>query len=152
VRVQATVFQKVATDKDDSLPELGVRTGMPLVAHHADGEQENEEIDGIQTGETGEPELTLAKGFAAVGVVVGEDVAGDEEEDADEDIAVVDEGIKKTEVRRSEVEENDEDCEQGTDAGALAGAVSGLGSGLAANSRMLVSICLQIRCSSFHSI
>ena len=48
---------------------------MPLVTHHADGEQEHEEIDGIQTGETGEPELTLAKGLAAVGVVVGEDVA-----------------------------------------------------------------------------
>ena len=103
--------------EDDSLPELGVGAGVPLVLQHADGDDEDEEIDGIETGEAGEPELALAEGFAAVGVVVGEDVAGDEEEEADEDVAVVDEGIEKAEMRRREVEEDDEDGEQSADAG-----------------------------------
>ena len=59
----------------------------------------------------------LDKVAAAVGVVVSEDIAGDQEEDADEDVAVVDEGVQKAEVRRREVKENDEDGEQGADAG-----------------------------------
>jgi hypothetical protein len=105
---------------------------VPFVAHHGDGEQEHEEIDGIEAGETGEPELALAEGFAAVGVVVGEDVAGDEEEDADEDVTVVDEGIEKAEMGRREVEEDDEDREEGADAGECGqrwlARVNGLGS------------------------
>ena len=61
--------------------------------------------------------IWLPSGGGAVSVVVGEDVAGDEEEDADEDIAVIDEGIEKAEVRRGEMEKNDEDGEEGADAG-----------------------------------
>ncbi len=85
--------------EDDSLPELGVGASVPLVLQHGDGDDEDEEIDGIETREAGEPELALGEGLRAVGVVVGEDVAGDEEEDADEDVAVVDEGIEEAEVR-----------------------------------------------------
>ena len=54
---------------------------------------------------------------AAVGVVVGEDVAGDEEEDADEDVAVVDEGVEKAEVRRREMKRMMKMARQGADAG-----------------------------------
>jgi hypothetical protein len=97
--------------EDDSLPELGVRAGVPLVLHHAEGDDEYEQIDGIETGEAGEPELTLDQGTGTIGVVVGEDVAGDEEEDADEDVAVVDERIENAEVRRCEMKENDGDGE-----------------------------------------
>jgi hypothetical protein len=90
---------------------------VPLISDHGDGEEEDEEIDRVEAGETGEPEFALAEGSAAIGVVVGEDVAGDKEEDADEDEAVVDEGIEKAEVRGREVKENDEDREEGADAG-----------------------------------
>ena len=67
------MFQKVATDgtptledergEDDSLPELGVGARVPLVLHHAEGDEEDEEIDGIETGEAGEPELALVEGL-----------------------------------------------------------------------------------------
>jgi hypothetical protein len=102
--------------EDDSLPELAVGAGVPLVLEHADREDEDEEIDGIEARETGEPELALREGFAAVGVVVGEDVARDDEEDTDEDVSVIDEGIEEAEVRGREVKEDDEDGEQGADA------------------------------------
>ena len=90
---------------------------MPLVANHGDGKEKDEEIDGVQPRETGEPELTFDQEFATVGVVVGEDVAGDEEEDADEDVAIVDEWKEKAEVRRREVEEDNREGEKGADAG-----------------------------------
>jgi hypothetical protein len=84
---------------------------VPLILEHAEGEDEDKEIDGIETRDARKPKLAFAEGFAAVGVVVGKDVAGDEEEDADEDVAIVDERIEKAEVRRCEVEEDDEDGE-----------------------------------------
>ncbi len=90
---------------------------MPLVLHHAEGDDENEQIDGVEAGETGEPELALGERSAAIGVVVGEDVTGDEEEHADEDVAVVDERIENAEVRRREMKENDGDGEQSANAG-----------------------------------
>jgi hypothetical protein len=37
--------------------------------------------------------LALVEVSAPVGGVIGEDVPGDEEEDADEDVSVVDEGL-----------------------------------------------------------
>ena len=102
------MFQKVATEglqplkdeggEDDSLPELEVGAGVPLVLHHAEGDEEHEEVDGVEAGEAGEPELALDEGFGAVGVVVGEDVAGDEEEDTHEDVTVIDDGIEEAEV------------------------------------------------------
>jgi hypothetical protein len=79
--------------EDESLPKLGMRAGLPLVLHHPQRDEENEEIDGIETGEAREPELTFIEISAPVGIVVGEDIAGDEEEDADEDVSVVDEGV-----------------------------------------------------------
>src|SRR5271154_6429702 len=88
---------------------------MPLVLNHAYGEDEDEKIDGIEAGEAGEPELALGEGSAAIGVVVGEDVAGDEEEDADEDVSVVDEGVEKDEMRRGEEKEDDEDGKESAD-------------------------------------
>ena len=78
---------------------------------------QNKEIDRIETGETGQPKLALVEIAAAVGVVVGKDVAGDEEEDSNEDVSVVDEGIEKAKMRWGEVEEDDEDGEEGADAG-----------------------------------
>jgi len=96
--------------EDHSLPKLGVGAGVPLVLHHAEGDEENEEIDGVETREACEPELALEECFAAVGIVVGKDVAGDEEEDANKDVAIVDEGVKKAEMRGREVEEDDKDC------------------------------------------
>ncbi len=77
----------------------------------------SQKIDGIETRESGEPELALDEGLCAVGVVVGEDVAGDKEEGADKDVAVVDDWVEKAEVRRREVEEDDGQGEQGTDTG-----------------------------------
>ena len=103
--------------EDDSLPELGVGARMPLILHHADGEHEDEKVDRVKTREAGEPELALAECFGALGVVVGEDVAGDEEEDADKDVAVVDEWIENAEMRRREVEEDDGDSEKGANTG-----------------------------------
>jgi hypothetical protein len=103
--------------EDNSPPELGVRACLPLVLNHAERDQENKEIDRIKAGETGEPEVALRKRIAAVGVVVGENVPGDEEEDSDKNIAVVDKWVEKTEVRRREMEQNDEDCKQCADAG-----------------------------------
>jgi hypothetical protein len=94
-----------------------VGTGIPLVLHHTEGDDENEKIDRIKTREAGEPEVALDESFAAVSVVVGEDVAGDQEEDADEDITVIDKGIEKAKMGRREVEEDDEDGEEGADAG-----------------------------------
>src|SRR6202000_266043 len=76
-----------------------------------------EEIDRIEAGETGKPELPFAEGFAAIGVVVSKNVTGDEKENSDEDKAVVDEGIENAQMRGREVKENDEDREQGADAG-----------------------------------
>ena len=95
--------------EDEALPELGVGAGVPLVQNHAEGDDEDEEVDGIETREAGEPEVALDECFAAVGIVVGEDVTGDQEEDADEDVAVIDERVQKAEVGRREVEEDDED-------------------------------------------
>ena len=108
---------KYEGSEDDSLPELGVGAGEPLVLDHARRYEQNEEIDGVETGEAGEPELALVEIAAAVGIVVGKDVAGDEEEDSNEDVSVVDEGVEKAEMRRGEVEEDDEDGEEGADAG-----------------------------------
>jgi hypothetical protein len=90
---------------------------VPLVLDHAEGDEQHEEVDGIEAREAGQPELTLDEGLRTVGVVIGEDVARDEEEDAYEDVAVVDDGIEQTEVWGGEVEEDDEDSEQGTNTG-----------------------------------
>jgi hypothetical protein len=68
---------------------------VPFVLHHAKGDEENKEVDGIEPREACKPEFALEERFAAVGIVVGKDVAGDEEEDANKDVAIVDEGIKK---------------------------------------------------------
>ena len=101
--------------EDDSLPELGVRASHPFVLHHADGDEEDEEINGIEAGDAGEPELTFTEGPGALRVVVGEDVTGDEKEDADEDIAVVDERIEKAKMGRREMKQDDSEGEQGAD-------------------------------------
>jgi hypothetical protein len=93
--------------EDEALPELEVGAGLPLALQHVEGEDEDEKIDGIESGEAGEPEVALDEGRGAVGVIVSEDVAGDEEEDADEDVAIVDDGIEETEMRRREVKEDD---------------------------------------------
>ena len=45
--------------EDESLPELGVRACVPLFLHHADGDEQDEEIDGIQARDAGQPELAL---------------------------------------------------------------------------------------------
>ncbi len=74
-------------------------------------------IDRIEPRETGEPELALVERGAAVEVVVGEDETRDQEEDVDEDEAVLNKGTKRAEVGRREVEENDIERQQGTDAG-----------------------------------
>ncbi len=103
--------------KDHSLPELEVGAGVPLVLHHAERDEENEQVDGIKAGEAGQPELALDQSLRAVGVVVGEHVARDEEEHANEDIAIVDDRVEETQMRWREVKEDDEDGEQGADAG-----------------------------------
>ena len=102
--------------ENHSLPEFEVGACVPLVLDHAEGDEEHEEVDGVEAGEAGQPELTLDEGLRAVGVVLGEDVAGDEEEDANKDVAVVDDGVEEAEMWWGEVEEDDEDSEQGTDA------------------------------------
>ncbi len=97
--------------EDHSLPEFEVGAGVPLFLNHAERDDQDQEIDGVKTREAGQPKLPLDESLGAIGVVVGEDVAGDEEEDADEDVTVIDDGIKESEVRRREVEEDDEDGE-----------------------------------------
>ena len=126
-RVQATVLPKVARLGLQPWRRSGVRTtprqnsAWERADHSScnmpSGDDEDQDVDGIETGEAGEPELALAEGDGAVGVVVGEDEAGEQEEEADEDVGVVDDGVEQAEVRRGEVEEDDADGEEGADAG-----------------------------------
>jgi len=90
---------------------------VPLVLNHAEREDQDQEIDGVEAGEASQPELALDEGPGTIGVVVGENVAGDEEEDADEDVAVINDGIKEPEVRWCEVKEDDEDGKESANAG-----------------------------------
>jgi hypothetical protein len=90
--------------------------GSPFLAEERDGEREDEEVDGVDAGETGDVEATPGEG-GAVCVVVGEDESGDEEEEADEGEGVVDDGPENTRQGGREVEEHDVDREQGAQAG-----------------------------------
>jgi hypothetical protein len=85
---------------------------VPLILDHARGDEQNKKVDRIEAREAGEPELALVEILATVGVVVSKDVTGDEEEDADEDVSVVDKRVQNAEMGRREVEENDKDGKQ----------------------------------------
>jgi hypothetical protein len=103
--------------EEEAVPELDVRAGLPFDREQRKGEQEDEEVGGVEAGEAGYPEVAFDQSGGAAGVVVGEDEAGDQEEAADKDEAVVEDGLEPGEVRRGEVEEQDGDGEQRADAG-----------------------------------
>ncbi len=103
--------------EDDAGEELAVGVGVPLADEHDDGQRQRECVDGVEAGEARAPEVTLLEWGGAAGVVVGEDVAGEQEEEADEDVGVIDDGVERPHVRRGEVEEHDVHREQGTHTG-----------------------------------
>ena len=100
-----------------SLPEIRVGAGVPFILQHAQGQRENQKIDGIEAGEAGEPELPLDQGGGAVGVVVGQDKAGDEEEETHKHVRVIDDGIQVMQMRRREVEQHNIQSQQSSESG-----------------------------------
>ena len=100
--------------------ELRVRARVPFLHEHADGDQQGEEIDGIEARQTREPEIASAELalLGALGIVVGEHESGEQQEETDRGVAVVDNGRKGAEpFRIREVEEDDVESGEGPQAG-----------------------------------
>ncbi len=125
--VQATVFQKVARSGLQPCRSTGVSTtpfqkSAWLRTCHSSSSiltetMQGKQINGIEPREAGDPEVALVERLGAVGIVIRKDVAGDQEEDADEDVAAVDEGVEQAQMRRREVEEHNTEREQRANAG-----------------------------------
>src|SRR6266567_3604883 len=86
--------------------------GVPLQLEHLERDDQREQKDRIEPREAGQPELALDQRSGPIGVVVGQDVAGDQEEHVHEHVAVVDDPIQRSEVRRREVKEDDIEGEE----------------------------------------
>ena len=57
--------------QDDPTPELSMRAGGPLALQHANGDNQYQKIDGIETGEACKPEPSrFVEGEGAIGVVI----------------------------------------------------------------------------------
>src|SRR5208283_2318039 len=97
--------------------EVRVSARVPLGLEHGEGDGQREQEDGIEAGEAGAPEVALDQRRGPTGVVICKNVAGEQEEEDDKDIAAVDDRIEKPHVRRGEVEEHDGERKQGADAG-----------------------------------
>jgi hypothetical protein len=117
-RVQPTVFQKVASVglQPWRAKEVAMRVRLPLEAQERHGKDEDQQVNRVHAREARDVEAALVQ-HGAVGVVVGKDEAGDQEEEADEGEGVIDQRPQKRGQRRREVEEHDIHGEQRAKAG-----------------------------------
>ena len=93
---------------------------VELRPEHAEGNNQAEEVDGVEPGESREPELAEAHFAArsAIGIVVGEDEAGEQKKEADRGVAVVDDGCQPAEGPGiGKVEEDQVEGREGAEAG-----------------------------------
>ena len=100
--VHAGVFQKVESggmpslqqQRGENQPQAKVEPGVRvhLLRQHAHREQQAEGIDGIEAGEASRPEAARGERppLGAIGVVVGEDEAGKQQEETDRNVTAVD--------------------------------------------------------------
>jgi hypothetical protein len=101
--------------KNNSAPELPGRTHMVLDDEHVAEKDQRQQVDGIEPGETGEPEIALAQ-VRPVGIVVGQHEAREQDEEPYKDVGVIDHRVQQLHVRRREVEQHDVHGQQRADA------------------------------------
>ena len=80
-------------------PQAEVQPGVrrQLLHQHAYREQQAEGIDRIEAGETSRPKASRRERstFSALGIVIGEDEAGEQQEEADRNVPPVDNRAKR---------------------------------------------------------
>src|ERR1700733_15254027 len=80
--------------------QLGV--GVHLLRQHAHGEQQTEGIDGIKAGEASGPKAACGERptLGALGIVIGEDEAGEQQEEADGNVSAIDHRAQRSKRMR----------------------------------------------------
>ena len=94
-----------------------MRVCVPLGLEHWERDGQREQVDRVEAGEAGAPELSLDQRRRAVDVVVREDVAGEKKENGNQGVGGVDHRRDEPHVRRGEVEEHDGEGKQGAETG-----------------------------------
>src|SRR5271154_71743 len=76
--------------------------GVHLLRQHAYGEQQTEGVNGIKAGEASGPKAARGEGptLGAIGIVIGEDKAGKQQEEADGNVSAVDHGAQRSKRMR----------------------------------------------------
>ncbi len=88
--------QQRGENQSQAKVEPGVR--LDLLRQHAHRKQQAEGIDGIEPGEASGPEAARGERslLGAIGIVIGEDEAGEQQEEADRDVSAVDDRAQRS--------------------------------------------------------